>query len=161
MPVYMSRVNIGFVLCIFAFTFVWDLLPGKLSAAERVSPSISSVDSKSELQGRWALVSGEYVNYEGKLVQYSELDLKSIKLISNDYFSFVTMSGDKFWSSGTGTFETKNGTYIESPIYTSFNSPQGKTYTFDYQLKGDFWHTSRWENGVRVEYEIWQKIGTP
>lgn len=108
--------------------------------------------------GTWKLVSGEYINYEGKLVSYEELNLRSIKVISDTHFSFVTMSGDKFWSSGAGTFSFTNSEYIESPLYTSFNSPDGKTYTFKYKKEGDKWFTSRWENEKRVEYEVWQRV---
>ncbi|AWB66080.1 hypothetical protein C2869_06330 [Saccharobesus litoralis] len=108
--------------------------------------------------GTWKLVAGEYINHEGVLVNYQDLNLSSIKVITNRYFSFVSMSGDKFWSSGTGKFSYTNDEYIEVPIYTSYKTASGKTYTFSYQLLGDIWHNARWENGLRVEYETWQRI---
>ncbi|GAA0813303.1 hypothetical protein GCM10009111_08470 [Colwellia asteriadis] len=120
--------------------------------------SFSANADENLFSGTWTLVSGEYINYEGKLVSYESLNLRSIKVITNTHFSFVTMSGDKFWSSGTGTFEVTDSEYIESPLYTSFNSPEGKKYVFKYKKEGDKWFSSRWENDKRVEYEVWQRI---
>ena len=118
-----------------------------------------SVNAKENIfSGTWELVSGEYIDYEGNLVSYDKLNLHSLKVITNTHFSFVTMSGDKFWSSGAGTFKYTKSEYIESPLYTSFNSPKGKKYVFKYKFDGDKWLSSRWENDKRVEYEVWQKV---
>ncbi|MDO6447271.1 hypothetical protein Q4493_15990 [Colwellia sp. 1_MG-2023] len=108
--------------------------------------------------GTWTLVSGEYIDHEGNLINYETLNLKSLKVINETHFSFVSMSGDKFWSSGAGTFTLTDNEYIESPTYTSFNSPKGKKYVFKYRIEGDKWFSSRWENDKRVEYEVWQKL---
>lgn len=119
-----------------------------------------SVSAKENLfSGTWKLISGEYIDHEGNLVRYEKLNLHSIKVISETHFSFVTMSGDKFWSSGSGTFNYTNSEYIESPLYTSYNSPKGKQYVFKYKIDGETWFSSRWENEKRVEYEVWQRIG--
>ena len=118
-----------------------------------------SVNANEKLfTGTWALVSGEYVDHEGNLVSYEGLNLSSIKVISNSHFSFVTMAGDKFWSSGAGTYIYTDSEYIESPLHTSFNSPKGKKYVFKYKKDGNKWFSSRWENEKRVEYEVWKKI---
>jgi len=74
------------------------------------------------------------------------------------HFSFVTMSGNKFWSSGAGTYTYSNSEYIESPLYTSFNFPIGKRYVFNYRIEGDKWFSSRFKNDKRVEYEVWQRV---
>lgn len=117
-----------------------------------------SVNAKENLfTGTWKLISGEYINHEGNLISYKTLNLNSLKVISQTHFSFVTMSGDKFWSSGSGTFEYTNDEYVESPIYTSYNAPKGKQYVFKYKLDGETWFSSRWENEKRVEYEVWQR----
>jgi hypothetical protein len=118
-----------------------------------------SVNAKENLfSGTWELVSGEYINDAGNLVSYEKLNLKSLKVISETHFSFVTMSGDKFWSSGSGTFRYTNNEYKESPLYTSYNSPKGKKYVFKFKLEGEMWFSSRWENEKRVEYEIWRRV---
>ena len=108
--------------------------------------------------GTWELISGEYIDHDGNLVSYEKLNLRSLKVISKTHFSFVTMSGDKFWSSGSGTFKYTNEEYIESPLYTSFNSPKGKQYVFKYRFEGDTWFSSRWENEKRVESEVWKRV---
>lgn len=121
--------------------------------------SFSVYANKNLFSGSWELVSGEYINHEGNLVLYKDLNLRSMKVITGSHFSFVTMSGDKFWSSGAGTFKFTNNEYIESPSYTSFNSPKGKKYVFKYRIEGDKWFSSRWESEKRVEYEVWHRIG--
>lgn len=123
-----------------------------------VAVSFSVNANENIFSGTWTLVSGEYIDHEGNLINYETLNLKSLKVINETHFSFVSMSGDKFWSSGAGTFTLTDNEYIESPTYTSFNSPKGKKYVFKYRIEGDKWFSSRWENDKRVEYEVWQKL---
>jgi hypothetical protein len=118
-----------------------------------------SVNANENLfSGTWKLISGEYINNKGNLISYEELNLRSLKIITNTHFSFITMSGDKFWSSGAGTFKYTNSEYIESPLFTSFNSPKGKKYVFKYKIEGEKWFSSRWKSDKRVEYEVWQRV---
>lgn len=119
--------------------------------------NFSVLADNSPFDGSWTLVSGEYVNQEGKLIQYADLNIQSIKVISDGHFSFTSMSGEKFWSAGTGKFEFNETDYSETPSFNSFGSPADKSYHFKYVLKGDEWHNKRIENGKIVEYEIWQR----
>ena len=105
--------------------------------------SFSVNANENQFSGTWRLISGEYIDHKGNLKSYGELKLRSLKVITRTHFSFVTMSGDKFWSSGAGTFTYSNSEYIESPLYTSFNSPVGKKYVFKYIIDGDKWFSSR------------------
>ncbi|MFC3094041.1 hypothetical protein DRW07_11210 [Alteromonas sediminis] len=107
--------------------------------------------------GTWELVSGEYIDQDGKRVQYSDLNFKSLKVITEQHFSFVTMAGEAFWSAGAGQYWFTDDQYIELPSYNSFSSPKGKKYVFTYKINGDEWHNERWENGVRVEFEVWRR----
>jgi len=109
------------------------------------------------LEGVWELVSGEYINHEGNLVNYRDLNLKAIKIIKQNHFSFVTMSGDTFWGSGIGTIEYSDKQFTETPIFTSYQAPEGKEYQFDYELQGELWLTYRWEDNLRVEHEVWRR----
>ena len=120
--------------------------------------SFSANAKENIFSGTWELVSGEYIDHESNLVSYEKLKLHSLKVISETHFSFITMSGNKFWASGSGTFKYTNGEYIESPLYTSYDSPKGKQYVFKYRLDGETWFSSRWENEKRVEYEVWQRV---
>lgn len=114
--------------------------------------------NEGNFEGAWQLISGEYVNHKGELVNYKDLQLSSIKIITNGHFSFVTMSGDKFWSSGTGKFEATESEYIETPIHTSYHIEKGTQYVFKYQLESDTLTSKRIENGKQVELEVWKKI---
>jgi len=109
-------------------------------------------------EGTWQLVSGSYVNYEGKLINYKDLNLNSLKVISKDHFSFVTKSGDKFWSAGAGSYTFDDVQYTETPIHTSYSVQTGTSYVFQYKLEGDTWSTVRFENGKQVEQEKWVRV---
>lgn len=112
---------------------------------------------ENKFTGTWELISGEYLNNKGELVQYKSLEMKSIKVISATHFSFVSMSGSKFWSSGVGRYRFTASEYIESPIHTSYGVTLGKEYVFTYKIDKNFWYNSRWEHGKRVEHEVWKK----
>ena len=123
-----------------------------------LSFTFSSYADANEFTGSWELISGEYLNNEGKLIQYKNMDMSSIKIISATHFSFVSMSGNKFWSAGAGTYRFTETAYIESPIHTSYGVTVGKEYSFTYVIEKDLWYNSRWKEGKRVEYEVWKKI---
>lgn len=108
--------------------------------------------------GTWQLVSGEYVNDNNVLVDYADADMNSIKVLSDKHYSFISMSGEKFWAAGAGNYQFDQKTYTETPIHTSYALAQGSQYAFQYQMVGEFWHNSRWKDGKRVEYEIWRKL---
>lgn len=114
--------------------------------------------SASTLDGVWKLVSGEYVNEKGELVDYQTIDLQSLKVISGSHFSFTSMKGDKFWASGTGTYEITDGKYIEKLWHNSFGEKRGATFTFDTRIEEKYWYNSRWDGEKRVEHEVWRKV---
>ncbi|MFT5756042.1 MAG: hypothetical protein ACI9LM_000754 [Alteromonadaceae bacterium] len=114
--------------------------------------------AENEFKGSWQLMSGEYVNDKGTLIQYKDLKISSIKVISETHFSFVSMSGNKFWSSGAGSYRFTESEYIESPIHTSYGVTLGKEYTFTYKVENDTWYNSRWNKEKRVEYEVWKRL---
>lgn len=109
-------------------------------------------------KGTWQLVSGEYLNDKKVVVDYSSLGITSQKVISDNHFSFVSMSKGKFWAAGTGNYAFTKEEYLESPKMASYPLEDGGTYTFKYQINGDRWHNSRWHGDTRVEYEIWQRV---
>jgi len=121
-----------------------------------VTFSVNAVENK--FNGSWKLVSGEYLDKEGKRIQYKDVKMSSIKVISGTHFSYVSMSGNKFWSSGVGRYRFTETEYIEKPIHTSYGVTLGKEYAFTYKVENDIWYNSRWSKGKRVEYEIWQKL---
>ncbi|WP_105102316.1 hypothetical protein [Microbulbifer pacificus] len=114
--------------------------------------------SANTLDGVWELISGEYVNEKGELVDYESIELHSIKIIANSHFSFTSMKGDRFWASGAGTYEMANGKYTEKLQHNSFGEKPGTTFTFDTKVEENYWYNTRWKGEKRVEYEVWRKI---
>jgi hypothetical protein len=120
--------------------------------------SFSCLGQNNPFQGTWQLTSGEYLDDTNKTITYESLGISSQKVLSAQHFSFVSMSKGKFWSAGTGSYTYDSTKYHETPKYASYPLEDGGTYTFEYELKGDSWHNSRYRNGKRVEFEIWQRV---
>ncbi|MBC3764574.1 hypothetical protein [Neptunicella marina] len=112
----------------------------------------------SELQGAWKLVSGEYIDQNGKLTSYQSINLQSLKVLSESHFSFTSVKGDSFWAAGSGTYKFADGKYQETLNFNSFGQSKGSQFTFDSKLVGNIWYNSRWEGETRVEYEVWQRV---
>ncbi|WP_088330939.1 hypothetical protein [Lacimicrobium sp. SS2-24] len=120
--------------------------------------TLSQVARADGIAGLWSLVSGEYVDTEGELINYNRIGMKSIKVITDKHFSFTSMKGDAFWASATGTYEFTQGTYAETVGYNSFNVSPGSVFSFTSRIEGDFWYNARWEGEKRVEYEVWKRL---
>ena len=120
--------------------------------------TFSTLSNASILNGAWELQSGEYIDAEGKLVSYQQTNMQSIKLISDHYFSFTSTKGDQFWASATGRFEFKDGRYTETLLLNSFAEKVGAQFSFQAKVEGDYWYNSRWQDGKRVEYEVWKRM---
>lgn len=59
---------------------------------------LSHLAISSELVGAWELVSGEYVNKKNELVGYQSFELKALKVLSVDHFSFTSEKSGEFWA---------------------------------------------------------------
>ncbi len=111
-----------------------------------------------ELAGAWELVSGSYVDGDGKTIDYTGADMISLKVLSEGKFSFVSHAKGAFYAAGAGDYMAQNGLYIETPALASYPDMIGQPFEFQYQLVVDTWTNSRWKDGVRVEYEVWLRI---
>jgi len=120
--------------------------------------SFSCLGQDNPFQGAWQLVSGEYIDKDNKIIHYDSLGISSQKVLSKNHFSFVSIAKGKFWAAGTGSYTYNKANYNETPKYASYPLEDGGTYTFSYEIKEDYWHNSRWRDGKRIEYEIWQRI---
>ncbi|WP_448212149.1 hypothetical protein [Colwellia sp. MEBiC06753] len=123
-----------------------------------VSASSLANTEQQKLVGSWKLLSGEYIDHRGQVINYQQQQLQSIKVFSTSHFSFTSMKGDKFWASGTGTYQLHNNQYVETLKLNSFNEQEGTSFRFTAEFIDDRWYNSRWQDGKRVEYEVWQKI---
>lgn len=110
------------------------------------------------LQGSWGLKSAVYTKTDGTVIKLSAEDLKSVKVLSKSYFSFVTVNKDGSFSSAlTGTYQLKGNDYHETPQTGSVASMLNKTYEFKAKVEGDLWHHSGMEDGMKIE-EVWQRL---
>jgi hypothetical protein len=119
---------------------------------------LSTTSMANGLAGSWELISGEYINDKNVTIDYVAHKLESIKVISPSHYSFVTVSDGKLWAAGTGTYKVTPKHYIETVIHTSYGAAKETKYTFLYKLEGEFWYSTRIEDGKRMEYEVWRKL---
>lgn len=108
--------------------------------------------------GAWELVSGFYVGGDGSVTKYDEADLKSLKVLSEEKFSFVTLAAGAFYAAASGDYFIHNDVYSEIPTLASEPSMIGQRYAFQFKIEGDAWTNSRWREGVLVESEVWRKV---
>ena len=114
------------------------------------------------LVGSWQLVSGRYLNEKHEWVDYQNLNLSAIKVISARHFSFTTVKNvdgvSQFWAAGSGTYQATATEYTEQPELNSFGAAKGAEFVFSYAIKGQELHTQRVENGELKEVEVWQRL---
>ncbi len=84
--------------------------------------------------------------------------VKSIKVLSETCFSFVTSSRDGFYAAAAGNYTAENGLYTEIPVLASQADMIGQRYEFQFRLEGDTWTNSRYKDGVLVENEVWRRV---
>lgn len=127
-----------------------------LKAAEKANPFI----------GSWKLISGKYLDGKGQWVEYADLKLSAIKVVSANHFSFTTMKNIgsevkpelEFWAAATGYYQYSAVDYIEYPHLNSFGVKAGESFGFTYVIEGKEWRTERTENGELKEQELWLKL---
>jgi hypothetical protein len=132
--------------------------PFKIILITLLITSFTNLANENPFKGTWKLIAGEYINEKNKVISYSSLGISSQKVVSEHHFSFVSMANGTFWAAGTGTYQFTQTEYAETPKMASYPLNGDGTFRFRYKIDGSLWHNSRWENDVRVEYEIWQKV---
>ncbi|WP_288741157.1 hypothetical protein [uncultured Rheinheimera sp.] len=129
------------------FTF-WAFTMFCFAAAAEATP----------LQGSWMLKSAVYTKADGTVITLSGDELKSVKVLSKSYFSFVTVNKDGSFSSAlTGSYQLKGNDYNETPLTGSVINMLNKTYQFKARVEGDLWHHSGMEDGMKIE-EVWVRL---
>lgn len=108
--------------------------------------------------GAWELVSGFYVGEGDAIIRYEDEEVKSLKVLSESRFSFVTSAKGEFYAAGGGEYMAGKGVYVELPALASHSAMIGQRYEFQYQLAGDTWTNTRWQAGVQVELEVWKRV---
>ena len=120
---------------------------------------MNEMTSPSEpMAGAWELVSGSYLGDDGVLIDYGTAGIKSLKVLAERKFSFVTTANGAFYAAGAGDYTAENGKYAEMPRLASHDSMLGQRFEFDFLLDGDTWSNTRWRDGVQVEHEVWRRV---
>ncbi|MBD9479577.1 hypothetical protein [Pseudoxanthomonas sp. PXM02] len=122
------------------------------------SLAAGSTLAASPLDGAWRLESGSHVDADGKEKDYASLKLQGTKLLADGRFSFTTAQDGRFWAGGSGRFTADADTYVETPEIASYPLVDGGSYRFRYTLEGDTWTLERYEDGKRVEREVWRRV---
>ncbi|WP_049723103.1 hypothetical protein [Gilvimarinus polysaccharolyticus] len=111
-----------------------------------------------DLTGTWELVGGEFKNVAGEMLDYHEEKFVGVKVINADHFSFVSKRDGEFWAAASGPYSATDTHYTETPNIASFGEVGNDSYEFRYRLEGNSWHTERFVNDERVEYEHWRRV---
>lgn len=108
------------------------------------------------LQGAWELHYAVYKDNQGKLVyEIKESSDRSIKILSQKHFSFITQAKDgKFSAAGAGTYSLDGDAYTEVVTYASLDRLMGKTYHFTCHMKEGVWIHTGHEDDLFIE-EHW------
>lgn len=137
-----------------------------LSTGTLLLSSQAMATDAAQLEGSWELVSGRYLDGNGKWVEYQTLGLQAIKVVADGHFSFTTVAPDKktkgktmaLWAAGSGHFILDGNQYTEYPTLNSFKVPVGQGFSFQFELVNDQWRTQRIEDGVLKEEEVWRRL---
>ncbi|WP_144209420.1 hypothetical protein [Shewanella donghaensis] len=126
------------------------------------SVELNEAGDSSELMGSWELIAGRYLNEQEQWVDYKDLNLVAIKVISKSHFSFTTMQikdGVKsFWAAASGTYIIESKQYIEYPHLNSFNVGSEESFRFNFEIIEEHWHSKRFDLGKLKEVEVWKRI---
>ena len=118
---------------------------------------ISFAVSANPLKGTWEYVRGEYATPDGRVTAESP-SVTSTNIISDTHFSYITLHSGKFAYAGGGTFLIKKNRFIETIKYGNLPEYIGRTMSFTYEIKGDLWYHTLYEDGKFVEKEVWKKV---
>ena len=123
------------------------------TATTTTSPATAA---SNPLQGSWELVSGRYVRADGTVTEFKSPQLRSLKVISANRFSFITTREDgTFVRAAGGRVRVDGNRYVETIDATSASHMKGD-YEFTFRLDGDTWYHEGMHEGQRFE-EVWRR----
>ncbi|MCK0155847.1 hypothetical protein MWU65_01570 [Cellulophaga sp. F20128] len=137
------------------YSFIQNKKELKLEA-DTVKSYTKSNESPIDLNGKW-LITGRGDQSFDKAEVFKK-PRKTMKFLYNGHFQWIAFNSDTFQFSGTGggTYEAKNGTYIEKIAYFSRDDSRvGAALDFKYEIKnGDWHHSGKSSKGADI-YEVW------
>lgn len=138
-----------------AYSFTQNNKELKLEASTAKRYKKSS-ESPKDLNGKWIITGRGGQSFDK--AEVFKKPRKTMKFLLNGHFQWIAFNSDTFQFSGTGggTYETKDGTYIEKIAYFSRDDSRvGAALDFKYEIKnGDWHHSGKSSKGVDI-YEVW------
>jgi len=123
---------------------------------------VSIAGPRQGLAGTWEFVSAKITRSDGEVVEYSNLDLRSNKILSSDYFCVVTRNADGSFRHATlGPFRVEGHLYVETIVYSTNSDWIGSEPVYSFTLKGDRWTIRTTGNQDEVREEVWSRVEGP
>lgn len=123
------------------------------TSASLVWQKISS--TKDDLTRNWVFTGREK---DGEIHTTVPGDRRTVKILSGNRFQWIAFNSEtkEFSGTGGGTYELKDGKYIEHITFFSRNNDRvGAELTFEYEIKSGKWHHRGKSSAGNPIYEIW------
>jgi hypothetical protein len=115
-------------------------------------------EGKDALSGNWRI--SARAGQDGQMTEMKRTARKTLKICSESRFQWFAINPEtkEFFGTGGGTYELKDGKYIETlEFFSRDNSRVGASLTFDAKVEGDKWHHSGKSSKGDPVNEIWGK----
>jgi len=115
-------------------------------------------EGKDALSGNWRI--SARAGQDGQMTEMKRTARKTLKICSEKRFQWFAINPEtkEFFGTGGGTYELKDGKYIETlEFFSRDNSRVGASLTFDAKVEGDKWHHSGKSSKGDPVNEIWGK----
>lgn len=142
-------------------TYTYRLDDDKLVVEQNnSSKTFSRIDEgDSPLSGAWRFATR--IDEEGNPGERrGEGPRQTIKILSGERFQWAAFNYEtkQFSGTGGGTYELKDGRYIETiEFFSRDDSRVGMSLEFDYQVKGDDWYHKGYGSTGKPVNEIWER----
>jgi hypothetical protein len=115
-------------------------------------------EGKDALSGNWRI--SARAGQDGQMTEMKRSARKTLKICSETRFQWFAINPEtkEFFGTGGGTYELKDGKYIEKlEFFSRDNRRVGASLTFDAKIEGDKWHHSGKSSKGDPVNEIWGK----
>jgi hypothetical protein len=123
---------------------------------------VAFADPGQELVGTWEFLSAKTTRSDGTVVEYSNLDLRSNKILNSEYFCVVTRNADGSFRHATlGPYRVEGNLYIETLEYSTNSSWIGSRPEYKFTLDGDLWTIRTTGDREEIREEVWKRVKGP
>jgi hypothetical protein len=115
-----------------------------------------------DLVGTWEFVSAKTTRSDGTVAEYSNLDLRSNKILNSDYFCVVTRNADGSFRHATlGPYRVEGNLYVEILEYSTNTDWIGSRPEYRFTLEGDLWTIRTTGDREEIREEVWRRVKGP